>query len=129
MAEQQHAGPTLLQTWITLINQGNFEYLEGTYIRSWATYKLLFTWLPLDCKEDCRLLRDTIEKEYIQLSNSTGTSYQSAQKQMKNQTNRYLYNNIPPFAELVEASLETRKWIHTEEQSARPSYQNKGHLG
>ena len=129
MSDQQHAGPTLLQTWITLINQGNFEYLEGQYVKSWSTYKMLFTWLPLLCKEDCRQLRDTTEKEYLQLSQSIGTSYQSAQKTMKNQINNYLYKSIPIFAELAESSLETRKWIHVEESTAKPSYTTKGHLG
>lgn len=129
MSDQPQAGPTLLQTWITCINQGNFDYLEGAFVKAWGSYKMLFYWLPELCKDDCKPLLDEIEEEYVRLSSSKGTSFQTAQKRMTQQINTYLYKSIPIFAMLVEHSLEDRKWIHREENRAKPRSLLSPHIG
>jgi hypothetical protein len=129
MSNQPSPGSTLLQTWITSINQANLEYLTGNYQQSWQTYKILFIWLPLACKEDCRKLKDEIEKTVKSYSNGTGVSYASAQTGITNRKNHYLFDKIPEFAELVESSLETGGWLHKEGINVAPRSAMTPHIG
>jgi hypothetical protein len=126
---QPQPGTTLLQTWITSINQANFEYLSGNFQQSWQTYKILFIWLPLNCKEDCRKLKDEIENQVKIFSTGVGFNYAKAQTGITNKINHYLFERIPEFAELVESSLETGGWLHKEGMNVAPRSGYQPHIG
>jgi hypothetical protein len=129
LSNQPQPGSTLLQTWITSINQANFEYLGGNYQQSWQTYKMLFIWLPLNCKEDCRKLKDEIENHIKILNSGKGFSFATAQAGITNRKNHYLFDKIPEFAELVECSLETKGWLHKEGINVAPRSGMTPHIG
>lgn len=115
--------------WIDLIKQINFEYLQGNYTQSWNTIIMLQSWLPTECKKDCENLYKEITNFLNKSSHAESDLYAEVINQITLGKTIYLKKMIPTYSALAASSLETHKWIHREDNYAKPRSEKTAHIG
>lgn len=125
--EQNMPGGTWQSTWINLINQANQQFIEGKLPEAFTTTRILYVWLPIKCKEDCKTLFEKTVNDYCKIK-VTGCDYISQALALRRATYSYLGPRIIPLLTAFQESLERRGWI-SKGSNLAPRNDDQPHIG
>lgn len=103
-SESNFPSGTWESVWISLIMKAVREWQDRNFFQSFRTTKILFSWLPDECKKEAEGKIKAIEKKCL----DTGLKW-SLQHAVKGP--EFLFSMLLDLHSTIQSSLETHGWI------------------